>query len=48
MKYLLTGEDGTEYSEMLALKLQTPVNHKEDSLQLHKWLQSGKNIGHST
>jgi hypothetical protein len=31
--YLPTYEDGTEDSEMLALKLQAPVNHPEEDIQ---------------
>jgi hypothetical protein len=30
---LLTYEDGTKYTEMLAFKLQTPVNNPEESIQ---------------
>jgi hypothetical protein len=33
MKYLLAYEDGTEYSETLALKLQMPMNNPEESIQ---------------
>jgi hypothetical protein len=33
MSFILACEDGTECSETLALKLQTPVNNLEESIQ---------------
>jgi hypothetical protein len=40
--YLLAYEDGTECSETLAFKLQTPVNHPEESIQHSKHSESLK------
>jgi hypothetical protein len=33
MKYLLAYEDGTECSKTSVFKVQTPVNHPEESIQ---------------